>query len=101
TVHFPSEFDAIREIAFDFAGVGPVFGSRSKDTGLPPLGLEGLRHMVEHVSKPVLAIGGITPDNAASVLQTGVAGVAVLSAFEADPYGVGRRLRRTLDAFSR
>ncbi len=99
TLHFPYEYDEVKHWPFDFAGVGPVFGTRSKDTGLPPLGVRGLKNMVKYVSRPVLAIGNINPDNAADALKAGAAGVAVLSCFENDPYGVGKTLRRILDAF--
>src|SRR5262249_37890603 len=44
----------------DYLGVGPVFGTRSKANPAPPLGLDGLRAIVEAVRKPVVAIGSIT-----------------------------------------
>jgi thiamine-phosphate pyrophosphorylase len=100
TIHFPHEYDDVRHCAFDFAGVGPVFGTRSKATSLPDLGLHGLKTLVEYIERPVLAIGGVGLDNAADVLRTGAAGLAVLSAFESDPYGTGKKLRQLLDEFS-
>lgn len=84
------EAAALAAAGADYAGIGPVFGTRSKgDTG-PVLGLDGLRAAVTRAAEapapiPLIAIGGITLDNVAAVLETGVHGVAVLSAICADP----------------
>jgi thiamine-phosphate pyrophosphorylase len=66
----------------DYFGVGPVFVTASKpDAGLP-LGVSGLRAIAQRARTiaPVVAIGGIGPDNVASVWDAGVDGVAVISA---------------------
>ena len=97
TLHSAAEYDEVENQSFHFAGVGPVFGSRSKNTGLPPLGTAGLKALANYIARPVIAIGNITPANAAEVVAAGAAGIAVLSAFEDDPYGVGKKLRRILD----
>lgn len=57
---------------------GHVFETGCKP-GLPPRGLSFLRTVTEAVSVPVWAIGGITPDNMASVLDSGAAGGCVMS----------------------
>jgi thiamine-phosphate pyrophosphorylase len=84
----------------DYLGVGPVFGTRSKRDPAPALGLEGLREIVAAVGLPVVAIGSITADRVAEVLETGAWGVAVLSAFvgAADPAEAVRALREAVDA---
>ena len=64
----------------DYLGVGPVFRTRTKEDAREPIGIEGLRRIVEAVSIPVVAIGAINRDNVLEVLKTGVAGVAVISA---------------------
>ena len=46
----------------------------------PPRGLEALRAATSGTSVPVLAIGGITPENAGAAVRAGAAGVAVISA---------------------
>ncbi len=84
----------------DYLGVGDVYGTSSKpDAGLP-IGVEGLAEVVRAVSIPVVAIGGITPDNAGAVIEAGAAGVAVISAIAAapDPEAAARRLREIVDA---
>ena len=85
----------------DYLGVGPVFGTRSKADPAPPLGLDGLRAIVEAVRKPVVAIGSITADRVRSVLDVGAYGVAVLSAVvcEADPAEAARAFRGAIDAW--
>ncbi|MBC7223176.1 MAG: thiamine phosphate synthase [Anaerolineae bacterium] len=74
--------EAEREGAADYLGVGPIFTFPTviKPDASPPMGLEGLRAIVQRVSLPVVAIGGIEHDNVAEVVRTGVAGVAVVHA---------------------
>lgn len=81
TVHSLAELDAIRGLPVDYIGVGPVYGTRSKATGLPDLGLEGLAAICAASPFPVIGIGGIRPDTTAAVLQAGCYGVAVIGAF--------------------
>lgn len=95
--------EALRVAAtdIDYLGVGPVFGTRSKANPAPPLGLDGLRSIVDAVRKPVIAIGSITVDRARSVLDVGAHGVAVLSAVvcASDPAEAAHALRGVIDAW--
>jgi thiamine-phosphate pyrophosphorylase len=95
--------DALRvaATAVDYLGVGPVFGTRSKANPAPPLGLAGLRAIVDAVDRPVIAIGGVSADRVTAVLEAGAHGVAVLSAVvcEADPVAATRAIRRAIDAW--
>ena len=63
----------------DYLGAGSVFPTKTK-SDVRVIGLEGLRRIVESVSIPVVAIGGINRENAREVLKTGVDGIAVISA---------------------
>ncbi len=60
----------------DYAGVGPVFATSSKE-GLPdPIGVDGLRAATGRL--PVVAIGGITAVEAPGLIAAGAAGIAVI-----------------------
>jgi thiamine-phosphate pyrophosphorylase len=63
-----------------YIGFGPVFPTPSKVDAGPPVGIAGLKQAVERSSVPIVAIGGIRPENAASVWEAGAAGIAVISA---------------------
>ncbi len=85
----------------DYIGIGPVFATSSKADAGPVLGLEGLARAVRASEVPLVAIGGITIENLASVFETGVHGVAVLSAvcLAEDPAAAVARMRETADRF--
>jgi thiamine-phosphate pyrophosphorylase len=69
--------DGLASVA-DYIAVGPVFGTATKDTGYGARGLDLVRHASGH-GKPVVAIGGMTIERAASVIEAGAAAVAVIS----------------------
>ena len=63
----------------DYLGVGAVFPTGSKDDAAD-VSLETLKAITEAVSIPVIAIGGITYENVSSLEDTGIVGIAVISA---------------------
>jgi len=66
----------------DFVVFGPVFETESKRAYGPPQGLDKLREVATALEGfPVLAIGGVTIDNAESCLAAGASGVAGISWF--------------------
>jgi len=83
----------------DYLGVGDVYGTPTKPDAGPPIGVEGLAEIARAVSIPVVGIGGITPENAAAVIDAGAVGVAVISAVvgAADPEAAARRLRAVVE----
>jgi thiamine-phosphate pyrophosphorylase len=64
----------------DYLGIGPIFATRTKADAGPPVGLPLLTQMARLFARPLVAIGGITPENAASVVQAGATGLAVITA---------------------
>ena len=64
----------------DYLGVGAVYATANKSEAGEVIGLEGLRSVVEAVSIPVVAIGGITPERAKAVADTGACGSAAIGA---------------------
>jgi len=69
----------------DYLGVGPIFATGTKPDAAPPMGVEELREVVERVSMPVVAIGGIGHGNVSQVIAAGADGVAVISAVVSAP----------------
>jgi thiamine-phosphate pyrophosphorylase len=63
----------------DYLATGPVFATGTKKDAEPVVGLEGVRRARELTSRPLVAIGGITRENARSVLEAGADSVAVIS----------------------
>lgn len=64
----------------DYIAIGPVFATTSKSDTSPVIGLEGVARARSFTRKPLVAIGGITLENAASVYDAGADSLAVISA---------------------
>jgi thiamine-phosphate pyrophosphorylase len=84
----------------DLIGFGPVFATTSKRDPDPTVGLAGLRAACAAAQVPVVAIGGITPANAAAVARAGAAMGAAISALcgAAAPADAAARMHRELGA---
>lgn len=80
--HDLEELGAAEAGGADFAVFGPVFAPLSKASQTPVLGVEKLGEAVRAVKIPVLALGGITVENAAECLRAGAAGVAGITLFQ-------------------
>ena len=82
----------------DYVIAGNIFATSSKP-GRPAAGIELVRAVAEAVRVPVIAIGGITPENAGSVIEAGADGVAVIGAImdADDPKEAAERLRHAID----
>jgi thiamine-phosphate pyrophosphorylase len=78
----------------DYIGFGPIYPTSSKDDAAPVRGLNLLRDVTSACPIPVIAIGGIAPENAAEILEAGGRGIAVISAVccREDPEGATRNL---------
>ena len=90
--HTPEQVQAAQQNHADFAVFAPVFEKKDVPS-VRPAGLEALHQAVQH-KIPVLALGGVTLDNAARCLQAGAAGIAAIRLFqENDIQKVVARLR--------
>ncbi len=103
SVYSLEEAIAAEKAGADYLGAGAVFPTGTKkDSYVKIIGLDGLRKIVETVKIPVVAIGGIKPENAEEVLKIkGVAGIAVVSAVMGapDPEEATRKLRAIVDKY--
>ncbi len=83
----------------DYIGFGHIYPTYSKLKESSPLGLDILQKTAVLVSLPILAIGGINQENAASVISSGASGIAVISAVSRanDPARAARELCRALN----
>ena len=83
-----------RSAGADYLGLGPVFVTGSKADAGAAIGLEILSRRTRLSDLPTVAIGGITLDNASAVMDSGVVGIAVMSAIlrATDPRDAARRL---------
>lgn len=63
----------------DYVALGPIFGTLSKLNPDPLVGVEELRRCRNLVEKPLVAIGGITLENARDVWQAGADSVALIA----------------------
>lgn len=63
----------------DYIGSGAIFPTATKDDA-PKITKKDLKEIVDSISIPVVAIGGITLDNAHELVDTGIAGLSVVSA---------------------
>jgi thiamine-phosphate pyrophosphorylase len=79
STHSLAQAQAARDAGADFAVFGPVFETASKRVYGEPLGLEKLEQVTTTLTQfPVLALGGVTLDNAAGCFRAGAAGIAAI-----------------------
>jgi thiamine-phosphate pyrophosphorylase len=85
STHNPEQVAQADNLDVSYIAVGPVFATSSKANPDPVIGIEGVRRARELTSKPLVAIGGITRANAASVREAGADSVAVISDLLSSP----------------
>lgn len=75
----------------DYVAFGPIYPTAGKERPDPVVGLEGLRAARQATRKPLVAIGGITAENARLVIEAGADSVAVIRDLLQAPE-IGRRV---------
>ena len=79
STHNAAQLRRATEEPADYLSLGPIFPTQSKERPDPVVGVDGLRALRILTTKPLVAIGGITLENAASVLAAGASSVAIIS----------------------
>jgi thiamine-phosphate pyrophosphorylase len=79
STHNGSQLSRGDEEPVQYLSLGPIFATTSKEKPDPVVGLEGLVRLRPLTKKPLVAIGGVTLENAADVWAAGVDSVAVIS----------------------
>ena len=85
STHNPEQMIEADRTSADYIAIGPVFSTSSKERPDPVVGLEGVRRARALTRKPLVAIGGITRENAAAVIAAGADSVAVISDLLREP----------------
>ena len=100
SAHSGSEAASLLRAGADYVTVSPIFLTASKPGYGPALELDALATIVAEAAGPVLALGGITPDNAALCRGAGASGIAVMGEVmrAADPRTTVARLIRAFAA---
>ena len=98
SVHALTEATEAERSGADFILFGPVYFTPSKAAYGPPQGLTALKQIVEKISSPIYAIGGIKPQNIEETKRTGIRGVALISAIlnSDNPRAAARRILQQL-----
>jgi thiamine-phosphate pyrophosphorylase len=77
--HNAGQLSAAEAEPVDYVALGPVFSTRTKRNPDPEVGVDAVRRCRALISKPLVAIGGITRANALEVLRAGADSVAVIA----------------------
>jgi thiamine-phosphate pyrophosphorylase len=85
STHNLEQFKGAAASSADYIAVGPIFNTSSKANPDPVVGLDFLRRVRGLTDKPIVAIGGITLERAASVIEAGADSVAVISGILSAP----------------
>jgi thiamine-phosphate pyrophosphorylase len=78
STHNLAQFEEATKTSADYVAVGPIYPTASKTNPNPVVGVDFVRQVRELTSKPIVAIGGITLDNAEAVYRAGADSIAVI-----------------------
>jgi thiamine-phosphate pyrophosphorylase len=99
STHNETQLRAANLEPVNYIAIGPVFATASKANPEPVIGLEGVRRALSLTNKPLVAIGGITAETAAAVIEAGADAVAVIAAIFAPGLSAGQSARDFLAKF--
>ena len=98
STHDLQQFERAAASSADYIAVGPIFSTSTKANPDPVVGVDFIRRVRPRTEKPIVAIGGITLERAASAIEAGADCVAVISGIlsAADPSERARQFIDTL-----
>jgi thiamine-phosphate pyrophosphorylase len=96
STHNLEQFECAAASSADYIAVGPVFSTSSKANPDPVVGVDFIRKVRSLTDKPIVAIGGITLEQAAPVIEAGADSVAVISGILSAP-NPAQRARQYLE----
>lgn len=79
STHDGAELDTALAVDPDYVALGPIWATKLKKMKWAPQGLDTLRDWVARAGRPVVAIGGLTPERARLVLEAGAGAAAVVT----------------------
>lgn len=86
------------DLAIDYVAIGPVFATSTKDDPDPVVGLAGVSEVRRAIGvHPLVAIGGITRENAASVFEAGADSVAIIGGILSRPDEIADSVKALLN----
>jgi thiamine-phosphate pyrophosphorylase len=85
STHNREQIKAAAAEPVDYVAIGPIFPTGSKANPGPVLGIEELRHLRMLTARPLVAIGGITPESFESVWSAGADSIALIGALLPEP----------------
>jgi thiamine-phosphate pyrophosphorylase len=81
----------------DYIAIGPVFSTQTKENPDETVGLEGVKTVREAIGDfPLVAIGGITPENFQAVFEAGADSLAIIKAVLFPPHKIEENLHSFL-----
>ena len=102
STHNIAQAQAAASLPVDYIAIGPIFRTATKANPDPEVGLDGLRAVRNAIGDiSLVAIGGITPENAPAVIEAGADSVAVISGLlSGDPATISARFRALTELLS-
>ncbi|ELI5733191.1 thiamine phosphate synthase [Vibrio fluvialis] len=99
SVENEQQFEQAQSLPVDYLGLSAIFATPTKTNTVKHWGLDGLNWAMARSRLPMVAIGGLNTSNIAAVAQTGVQGIALVSAIShaRDPQQAARDLRLLIE----
>ena len=98
STHNPKQAQHAAQLPVDYIAIGPIFATTTKVKPEPPVGLDGLRRVRDVIGAvPLVAIGGVSLENARAVISAGADAVALIGALFTRQSSIEDRTRQLLE----